>query len=65
MRSTMQSKQSLYRVYVETTEGESIPVGPAMIKGACEQFSQSITEQISLGREKTWSNPHILPVLME
>lgn len=52
--------QPLYRVQVETSDGNLLPVGPAMIKDAAEQFCAAIGVQIGLGKEKSWSSPHIV-----
>jgi len=55
--------QQLFQVNVEDTKGHSIAVGPAMMEGACAKLASSIAEQIKLGREKRWSNPHIVPII--
>jgi len=56
-------KQPLFQVNVETTDGALVPVGPSMNEGACAMLANAITEQIKLGREKRWSNPHIVPII--
>jgi hypothetical protein len=57
-----QPKQSLYRVVVEAKgEDALLAVGPAMMREACDQFANTIEQQIRLGREKNWSNPHVIP----
>ena len=53
----------LFQVQVETRDGKLLPVGPAMIKEAAAQFLGTIREQIALGREKEWSNPHLAQIL--
>lgn len=65
MKSTSSPlKQPLYQVVVErTSDGEPIRVGPAMLKEATDQFAETIRAQIALGREKEWSNPHVVPFL--
>lgn len=56
-------KHDLYQVQAENREGAIVLVGPAMAKGPCEQLAQAIRTQIRLGREKTWSNPHVARIL--
>jgi hypothetical protein len=56
-------KQSLFQVNVETRDGKLVRVGPAMMREACEKIADSIKEQIALGREKLWSNPHVVPLI--
>lgn len=51
----------LYRVVVEARgEKNLVAVGPAMIKPACEKFADAIATQIAAGKEKRWSNPHLI-----
>ena len=40
-----------------------LPVGPAMMRAACDQFADTIRQQIKLGREKRWSNPTVVPII--
>lgn len=61
MKAT-QGKQTLHQVFVETREGKAIPVGPAMLKDAADQFAATIRAQVALGREKEWFNPHVAQV---
>ena len=53
----------LFQVHVETKDGKLLPVGPAMIREAAASFMSTIKEQIALGREKEWSNPHLAQIL--
>ena len=53
----------LHQVFVETREGKLVPLGPKMVKEACEQFASTIKEQIIQGNEKHVSNPHVVAVL--
>ena len=62
------AKQALYQVNVEATAQGSrvkqmLPVGPAMMRAACDQFADTIRQQIKLGREKRWSNPTVVPII--
>lgn len=60
MRASTQ--QRLFQVQVDTRKGP-LAVGPAMLREACDQFAAAITAQIAAGKEKTWSNPTVTPVI--
>lgn len=55
-------KDRLYQVNVEA-DGRVLPVGPAMLKEVCEHFADTISAQIALGKEKSWRNPHVVPLI--
>lgn len=53
----------LFGVMVEDVEtGELKRVGPAMVQTCAERFIAAINAQISLGKERAWSNPHLVRV---
>lgn len=54
--------ESLWQVAVETREGKAILVGPAMIRAACENLCRKIAAGIRAGKEREWSNPHLIEV---
>ena len=55
----------LYQLWVEV-KGRIGPlaVGPRMSKEALEGVVSAVNQQIALGKEKTWGNPHILPCVL-
>lgn len=56
----------LYQLWVEA-KGHIGPlaVGPRMSsKDALEGIVSAINQQIALGKEKVWGNPHILPCVL-
>jgi hypothetical protein len=55
-------RNPLYQVHVEDREGRLVPLGPKMGKDACDRFADAIRKQISLGKEKLVSNPHVAAV---
>lgn len=63
MKQPASRKQPLYQVFVENEEGNLLPVSPAMLKEACEQFEDAIRTQIAAGKERVWSNPHTALVM--
>ena len=52
----------LYQVRVRTRRGAYIPVGPRTTKDAAESLLVAINGQLALGREKDWTDPHIVTV---
>lgn len=56
-------RQPLYQVNVEDVEGRLLSVGPAMLRESCEHFAGTIKAQIACGREKSWRNPHVVPLI--
>ena len=57
-------KQPLYQVIVQTKSGR-LPVGPMMTESVCSILAGQIAEQIRLGREKTWRDPQVIPIITE
>lgn len=55
------ASDGLSQVWVEQG-GVAIPVGPRMLRQACELCVEALSRQIALGRERVWSNPHIVEV---
>lgn len=55
-------KTILYQVNVEV-KGKIVPVGPQMLEGVAQHLADEIRTQIKLGREKTWSNPQVVPII--
>jgi hypothetical protein len=53
----------LYGVMVEEVQtGQVRRVGPAMAQLVAERFIVAINTQIALGKERNWSNPHLVRV---
>lgn len=52
----------LYQVNVETRDGGLLPIGPRLEKPAAEMLCIAIGNEIAAGREKFWTNPHVLQV---
>ena len=55
-------RDQLHQVCVETRKGKLLPIGPKAARPLCETLVAEINRQIILGRERLWSNPHIVPV---
>lgn len=64
MKTPATIKHSLWQVNVETRDGNLLPVGPSMIKEACEEFAYTIRTQIAAGKEKTWTDAHVVQNLV-
>lgn len=56
-------RDPLYQVHVENREGQLAPLGPKMVKDACDNLALVIREQIAAGNEKLIFNPHVVAVL--
>lgn len=54
--------QPLFQVCVEDRKGNLLRVGPQWTRDAAEQLCVAIGKQIIEGKEKVWSNPHVVPV---
>ena len=51
----------LWQVHVsDRSRGRVIPVGPRMGKEYAEMFRLAISNQIHLGAERRWANPHLV-----
>lgn len=59
-RPIKEKPPSLYQVFVETTEGKEIPVGPRVTQEVAERFCEAIGVMIGRGKEKNWSNPRLV-----
>lgn len=59
-RAARKVREPLFQCFVENRDGALIAVGPRMMKQACEQFITAINLKIGDGKEKDWSNPHIV-----
>lgn len=59
-RPMASKKLARYQVHVETRDGQVIPVGPSATQQFAEMLCEAIGRQIGQGKEKTWSNPHIV-----
>ena len=55
------SNVQLYRVHVDTREGESVAVTPALIGPVASDIHATIRDAIKSGIRREWSNPHIRP----
>lgn len=53
-------REPLYQVVVEDEDGNALPVGPKMAKDHAERFHMAISMKIAEGKEKVWSNPHLV-----
>lgn len=63
-KTTPTRRPELWQLYVEKAcDGKLLAVGPAVLKPAAEMFCATVLEQIRLGREKAWANPHVVQVL--
>lgn len=55
------AKQQLFQVCVETRRGRVMPVGPKTShRQTCEMLVGAINKAIIEGKERLWSNPHII-----
>lgn len=55
-------RPALYQVHVKDKRvgGKVIAVGPKMVHEYAEMFRLTIANQISLGAERRWTEPHVL-----
>lgn len=54
----------LYQVWVEDLAARAtIPVGPKCAQNTASALAFAIAEQVALGRERLWANPHLVPCL--
>ena len=51
----------LFQVHVELRNGQMLAVGPKMPEKFANVFREAILVQIIHGKEKSWSNPTVLP----
>lgn len=56
------TKQTLCQIYVELPSGRLLAVGPKAPREVLEQSVIAINTSIAAGREKVWSNPHLIEV---
>lgn len=54
--------EPLYQVIVEDAQGLPKAVGPAIARPVCERLVKAIQHYIRAGKERDWSNPHIIEV---
>jgi hypothetical protein len=55
--------QKLYQVVVEDRRGELRRVGPAMGGYGAHMLQSTINGEIRSGKEKVWSNPHVVEIM--
>jgi len=53
-------RQTLYQVCVKTAEGKMVRIGPMMLEDMARSFLAEITKAILDGREKSWSDAHLI-----
>lgn len=51
----------LYQLWVETKTGRTLAVGPRAPRPFLEMMLTAMNAQIALGKEQSWSNPHLMP----
>ena len=56
-------KLERYQVFVELPDHGLLGVGPKGPEDFLRPFCRSIEEQIALGKERHWRNPHIVRLL--
>jgi hypothetical protein len=55
--------EPLFQVQVEDTRsGRAKLVGPRLVGQAAGMLCEAINREIAAGREKAWSNAHVVPV---
>lgn len=64
-RMTKIAEPELYQVWAEPVgEHIAVPLGPRWRKSSAEQLCEAISRMIMAGKEKRYSNPHVLPCIL-
>lgn len=55
-----QQREPLYQVWVETTDGEPMPVSPKLIRPVADAVLEGARLAINTGARPEWGNPHLV-----
>lgn len=53
-------KEQLYQLHVEDRKGRLLAVGPKAGRQFCEALCMTVNRLIIDGKEREWSNPHVV-----